>query len=178
MNRRHFLSTSVAAGVSTNHSQARNGPKDLRQAMFMGIAKAKKDLPRKAQLKIEGDELRILQFTDIHFFCDREKFGEKADLQTVEDMERMIQNTNPHLIAITGDLWSDNPRGQGQEFFDYSLKKITSLGKPWLFNWGNHDRLDDYAAAQVTLTEAKNSLYRGGHDGGNYRISITNSEDR
>ena len=80
MNRRHFLSTSVAAGVSTNHSQARNGPKDLRQAMFMGIAKAKKDLPRKAQLKIEGDKLRILQFTDIHFFCDREKFGEKARL--------------------------------------------------------------------------------------------------
>ena len=165
MNRRYFLSTSVAAGVSTNHSKARNGPKDLRQAMFMGIAKAKKDLPRKAQLKVEGDKLRILQFTDIHFFCDRKKFGEKADLQIVEDMKRMIENTDPHLLAITGDLWSDNPRGQGQEFFDYSLKKITSLRKPWLFNWGNHDRLDDYAAAQVTLTEAKNSLYRGGHDG-------------
>ncbi len=178
MNRRYFLSTSVAAGVSTNHSKARNGPKDLRQAMFMGIAKAKKDLPRKAQLKVEGDKLRILQFTDIHFFCDRKKFGEKADLQTVEDMKRMIENTDPHLLAITGDLWSDNPRGQGQEFFDYSLKKITSLRKPWLFNWGNHDRLDDYAAAQVTLTEAKNSLYRGGHDGGNYRISVTNSDDR
>ena len=178
MNRRHFLSTSVAAGVSTNHSEARNGPKDLHQAMFMGIAKAEKDLPRKAQLKVEGDNLRILQFTDIHFFCDREKFGEKADLQTVEDMKRMIENTGPHLLAITGDLWSDNPRGQGQEFLEYSLKKITSLGKPWLFNWGNHDRLDDYAAAQVTLTEATNSLYRGGHDGGNYRISITNSDDR
>jgi hypothetical protein len=93
-------------------------------------------------------------------------------------MKRMIENTDPHLLAITGDLWSDNPHGQGQEFFEYSLKKITSLGKPWLFNWGNHDRLDDYAAAQVTLTEAKNSLYRGGHDGGNYRISITNSGDR
>jgi hypothetical protein len=178
MKRRHFLSTSAAAGVVGSLSHARNGPKDLRQAGFMGIAKAGKDLPRTAKLKVAGDELRILQFTDIHFFCDRERFGEKADLQTVDDMKRMIENTSPHLLAITGDLWSDNPRGQGQKFFEYALEKITSLEKPWLFNWGNHDRLDDYAAAQVTLTEAKNSLYRGGHDGGNYRISINGDDDR
>jgi hypothetical protein len=90
MNRRHFLSTSVAAGVATSSSEARNGPKDLRRAGFMGIAKAKKDLPRTATLKVTGD----------------------------------------------------------------------------------------YATAQVTLTEAQNSLYRGGHDGGNYRISINGEDDR
>ena len=178
MNRRHFLSASAAASVSISSSEARNGPKDLRRAMFMGLSKAKKDLPRTAKLQVTGDHLRILQFTDIHFFCDRKRYGEKADLKSVEDMKRMVENTDPHLIAITGDLWSDNPRGQGQKFFEYSLEKITSLGKPWLFNWGNHDQLDDYAAAQITLTEAKHSLYRGGHDGGNYRISITNSKDR
>src|SRR6056300_617487 len=129
MKRRHFLSTSAAAGVVGPVSQARNGPKDLRQAGFMGIAKARKNLPRTAKLKVAGDELRILQFTDIHFFCDRDRFGEKADLQTVDDMKRMIENTSPHLLAITGDLWSDNPRGQGQKFFEYALEKITSLGK-------------------------------------------------
>ncbi|MFT6242902.1 MAG: 3',5'-cyclic AMP phosphodiesterase CpdA [Akkermansiaceae bacterium] len=178
MNRRQFLSASVAAGVSATSSKANSGPKDLHPAISMGLAKAKKDLPRTAKLKVAGDELRILQFTDIHFFCDRKKYGEKADLKSVEDMKRMVENTDPHLIAITGDLWSDNPRGKGQEFFEYALEKVESLGKPWLFNWGNHDQLDDYATAQATLTEAKNSLYRGGHDGGNYRIPITGADDR
>ena len=144
----------------------------------MGLAKAKKELPRTAKLKVSGDALRILQFTDIHFFCVREKLGDKADLRTIEEMKRMVENTDPHLVAITGDLWSDNPGGQGQEYFEYALEKVTSLGRPWLFNWGNHDQLDDYAAAQVTLTEAKHSLYRGGHDGGNYRIAVTDPEDR
>ena len=178
MNRRQFLSASVAAGVSSTSSKANSGPKDLRPAMSMGLAKAKKDLPRTAKLKVAGDALRILQFTDIHFFCDRKKYGEKADLKSVEDMTRMVENTDPHLIAITGDLWSDNPGGLGQEFFEYSLEKVASLGKPWLFNWGNHDQLDDYATAQSTLTEAKHSLYRGGHDGGNYRVPITGADDR
>ncbi|MEJ6718730.1 MAG: metallophosphoesterase [Akkermansiaceae bacterium] len=178
MNRRQFLSASVAAGVSSTSSKANSGPKDLRPAMSMGLAKAKKDLPRTAKLKVTGDALRILQFTDIHFFCDRKKYGEKADLKSVEDMTRMVENTDPHLIAITGDLWSDNPGGLGQEFFEYSLEKVASLGKPWLFNWGNHDQLDDYATAQSTLTEAKHSLYRGGHDGGNYRVPITGADDR
>ena len=105
MNRRHFLSTSVAAGVSTNHSQARNGPKDLRQAMFMGIAKAKKDLPRKAQLKIEGDKLRILQFTDIHFFCDREKFGEtRFSFQGGGDCQAWEQRVRPGPVLVQNVL--------------------------------------------------------------------------
>lgn len=178
MNRRHFLSTSVAAGAFSSTSHAHAGPQDLRPPMSMGLAKAKKELPRSAKLKLAGDHVRILQFTDIHFFCNRKEFGEKADLKSVEDMKRMIEGTDPHLLAITGDLWSDNPGGQGQEFFEYSLEKIESLGIPWLFNWGNHDQLDDYASAQTTLTEAKNSLYRGGQDGGNYRLSITDAEDR
>ena len=183
MNRRQFLSASVATGASASIASiasianANPGPKDLRPAKPMGLAKAKKELPRTATLEVTGKALRILQFTDIHFFGAREKLGDKADLRTVEEMKRMVENTDPHLIAITGDLWSDNPGGKGQEFFEYALEQVTSLGRPWFFNWGNHDQLDDCAAAQVALTEAEHSLYRGGHDGGNYRIAVTGADD-
>ena len=93
MKRRHFLSTSVAAGVSASHSQARNGPKDLRRAGFMGIAKAKKDLPRSARLKVEGDELRILQFTDIHFF-----FPQCGDIYDESYNLHKYRNKNPRRV--------------------------------------------------------------------------------
>ena len=154
------------------------GPRDLRPANPIGLAKAAKELPTSAKVKMTGRELRILQVTDLHFFADRDKLGDVADKRTIEDLKRMVGNTDPHILAVTGDLWHDNPDGKGQEYFEFALDQVVSLGKPWLFNWGNHDLLNDYAAAQIRLTEAKNSLYRGGRDGGNYRVAIENGDQK
>ena len=51
---------------------------------------------------------------------------------------------------------------------EFAVGQIEKLGVPWLFTWGNHDRLTDYAHGQTFLAEAKHSLYRGGHSEGNY----------
>ena len=53
-----------------------------------------------------------------------------------------------------------------------AIAACEALGKPWGFAWGNHDTVDDYAAAHRELAGAKNSLYRGGAHDGNYAIEI------
>lgn len=166
----------AAAGMTALRSgAAEKGPKDLREAQPIGYAKPSTSLPTSCELMVDDPaEVKILQFTDIHFYCGRDKHDERVDQRTFDDMRRMVERHDPNLIAITGDLWHDNPDGRGREFFEDSLEKIVALDKPWFFNWGNHDLLDDYADAQVRLTEAAKSLYRGAHEKGNYVVPIKN----
>ncbi|MGK0188546.1 MAG: hypothetical protein ACI9R3_004357 [Verrucomicrobiales bacterium] len=181
MYRRQFLkvSTSAAAGSAllTPASVSALGPLDLRPAKPIGLAAPDKVLPATASLKVARPEsVRILQFTDVHFHCDRDTLGEKADMQTLEDFKRLVDLHRPDLLAFTGDLWHDNPDHRGAEFSAWAVEKVVSLGIPWLFTWGNHDELDDYAAAQISLTESKGSLYRGGNTGGNYEVSLEDKD--
>ena len=182
MHRRNFIASSTAAVSGTFFSQSRSqalGPLELRPAVPIGLAAPTISLPGTARFKTANPEaVKILQFTDVHFFCDRAEHGINADDRTVDDFKRLIDLHTPDLLAVTGDLWQDNPDHRGAEFFAWGLDKITSLGVPWLFTWGNHDELDDYASAQVALTEAKGSLYRGGHSGGNYEVVLTDADDR
>jgi hypothetical protein len=126
----------------------------------------------------EVTRIRLLQFTDIHFFHNRDRHGSGPDERTVADMRRMIDLYEPDLVAVTGDTWHDNPEGRGHEFLDYSLRQFEGLGVPWLFTWGNHDLLDDYVAAHDALTTARQSLYRGGPGGGNYTVDLVDGEGR
>lgn len=179
--RRRFLASSTAAvagGVMLAPSRSSGlGPLELRPSSPIGLAAPSQQLPHRAALRPARPEgVRILQLTDIHFFCDRDTLGAHADERTVDDFRKLIDLHAPDLLAITGDLWQDNPDHRGAEFFAWSLERISGLGIPWLFTWGNHDELDDYAAAQVALTEAKGSLYRGGHSGGNYEIALTDGD--
>ena len=181
MQRRNFLTTSTAAvagGTILSPLMSRGlGPLDLRPAKPIGLEAPEKELPRSANLTVTNpDAVRILQLTDIHFFCDRDTLGTKADERTLEDFERLVDLHKPDLLAVTGDLWHDNPENRGAEFSAWASEKVASLGVPWLFTWGNHDELDDYAAAQIALTECKGSLYRGGHSGGNYEVALTDKD--
>ncbi|MDA0814787.1 MAG: metallophosphoesterase [Verrucomicrobia bacterium] len=182
MNRRQFLQTSTAAAAGSTFSLpnvvAALGPLELRPAMPIGLAAPEKELPGTASLKVANPaEVKILQLTDVHFFCDRDTLGEKADQQTLDDFKRLVDLHKPELLAVTGDLWHDNPDQRGAEFSAWAIEKVSSLGIPWLFTWGNHDELDDYAAAQVALTESERCLYRGGHSGGNYEVKLTDKDD-
>lgn len=114
--------------------------------------------------------IRMLQLTDIHFFCNKEEPA--RDKQTLEDIPRLIEKTHPDLLLISGDLWHDNPDGQGRAYMEFALEHLGRWGIPWLFTWGNHDRLDDYVAGHDALHEARHSLYRGGASGGNYVVSL------
>jgi hypothetical protein len=124
----------------------------------------------------QADRIKLLQFTDIHFFAGRDRHGTGPDDRSVADMNRMIDRFEPDLVAVTGDTWHDNPDGRGAEFLEYSVRQLEGLGVPWLFTWGNHDLLDDYVAGHNALRTARHSLYRGGPQGGNYTVDLCDSQ--
>lgn len=182
MKRRQFLAQSTVAASSLawcQHSQADLSPTDLRPAKPIGKAAPNqavtKDNVAPCQVK-DPSAVKILQATDVHFHCDRDRHGEKADQRTRDDLKRLVDRHEPDLIAFTGDIWHDPAPGAADAIFAYALEAMTELDTPWLFNWGNHDLLEDYAPAQVTLTEAHKSLYRGGYAEGNYRVLLEDLE--
>ena len=118
--------------------------------------------------------LRLLQFTDNHFFCGVEKGLARtdADAATERDWREFVRIFKPDAIIATGDLWHDNPGGRGLATQAYALKQLEKLEVPWGFCWGNHDQLDDYTAGHAALEAARGSLYRGGGSHGDYRIDV------
>lgn len=122
----------------------------------------------------DPSRIRALQFTDIHFFCERD--GVNLDGTTIENLSKLVELSKPDLLLVSGDLWHDNPNGRGREYMEFAVEQIAALGKPWVFVWGNHDQLDDYMSGHEYLANAKHSLYAGGSTGGNYRVEMTDKE--
>ncbi|MBN9419782.1 hypothetical protein ABS71_02655 [bacterium SCN 62-11] len=120
----------------------------------------------------DPSKIKMLQFTDMHFY--QWPWRRDLDRRTREDMLRLVDLHAPDLLLITGDLWNNNPMHAGHHLMQDCLSFIESLGRPWLFTWGNHDRLDDYVAGHRTLTSARNSLYRGGKNSGCYQVHLQN----
>lgn len=116
--------------------------------------------------------IKLLQFTDIHFF--NFAWGRDRNGDTVSALLRMVEHNQPDIIAVTGDLWHDNPEGRGEEYMRYAIDKLEALDTPWFFTWGNHDQLDDYAKGHDAFTHAKHSLYRGAPGNGNYTVRCVN----
>jgi hypothetical protein len=150
-------------GYASQESPVRGADKD-RQG---------RDRQGRSQLVIKDPaHFRILQFTDIHFFgghSDREKW---KDPKTIENMAAFVKRSKPHVLAVTGDLWFNNPQGRGAEFMAFAIEKLEALGVPWLFTWGNHDQLDDYGRGHDAFARAKHSLYRGQDTDGNYIVEV------
>ena len=118
--------------------------------------------------------LRLLQFTDNHFFAGV-KEGltiTDADRKTEHDWQEFVRIFSPDLVVLTGDAWHDNPGGRGMKSLLHVLRRVEPLGVPWAFCWGNHDQMDDYQAGHDALEAARHSLYRGGASHGDYRIEV------
>jgi len=121
--------------------------------------------------------LRLLQFTDNHFFCGVEGLTVSDDDQATErDWQLMVRHFRPDLIVLTGDLWHDNPDGRGQRGLELILPRLERLEIPWATCWGNHDQLDDFQAGHDALETARNSRYRGGATQGDYRLEVRTSD--
>ncbi len=126
-------------------------------------------------------EIRLLQFTDVHFFNGFGKLPKREErfrMQTLDDVRRLIDKARPDALIVTGDLWHDNPDGKGAEFMAYALEQCASWGVPWAFTWGNHDQLNDYDAGHAALTAAKGSLYAGADSKGNYVLGFDDGDGR
>jgi 3',5'-cyclic AMP phosphodiesterase CpdA len=124
--------------------------------------------------------LRLLQFTDNHFFA-RVKDGlarTEDDQATEHDWRELVRIFRPDAVITTGDLWHNNPGGRGAATLAHAVKQLEQLDIPWAFCWGNHDHLDDYAAGHAALEAARGSLYRGGASHGDYRIDVRRGPDR
>jgi hypothetical protein len=111
---------------------------------------------------------RILQFTDLHLFHTTPA----DDRHTLEDCRRQIEHQHPDLIALSGDLWHENPKGRGQGYLEFAVRQFAGWGRPWASCWGNHDVLDDYQRGHDTLAAGTYSLYRGGGTHGDYRVEV------
>lgn len=166
ISRRQFLAWG-AAGLAAAGARRAQG------AEFVPVGSvASVRYPEMSTAVTIGDPSRIklLQFTDLHFFCKRD--APALDQRTIEELPRLVEHAKPDLILVTGDFWHDNPEGRGREQMEFAIAQVGALGVPWLFTWGNHDMLDDYAAGHDALHDAKHSVYRGGPHAGNYVIEI------
>lgn len=177
INRREFIATTVGAALLTGTALGEPEKPGLSAIQFgagpadIGIPLSTTH-PESSSAITVGDPARIraLQFTDIHFFCTR-KLPEN-DQKTVEDLKKLVELTQPDMLWITGDLWHDNPEGQGHGFMEFGVEQIAALGLPWTYVWGNHDRLDDYVKGHDHIAGAPHALYRGGAAAGNYTVTI------
>ncbi len=121
-------------------------------------------------LVAQEDHFRILQLTDIHLGG--------SILSVVEDTKaltacyRLIQETQPDLVAVTGDLvfpmgimsFSFNNNAPIMQFANF----MRNVGIPWVFTYGNHDTeslatLDraevDKLLKSLSYKTSKNLLY-------------------
>jgi 3',5'-cyclic AMP phosphodiesterase CpdA len=132
-----------------------------------------------ARLRINDPEhFKVLQFTDVHFFRADKPLESWRDPKTIELLKTVTDRARPDIIIVTGDLWHNNPHGKGNAYLEFAVAQLESLGRPWMFTWGNHDDVSDIAAAHQRLEGAKNSLYRGGLTNGNYAVEITDRDDK
>ena len=85
---------------------------------------------------------RILQLTDVHL-------GDKDNLeQHFKFMDLTINEANPNLIVVTGDLFTFASKTTAKRFFDY----LDGHGVPWTVTFGNHDEQCYFSVDWMTST--------------------------
>ena len=179
MNRRRFLQATPALlsgvlalpTVSRLHAGESTGtPPEIGRSRRSAV-----DEDGIATLDLGGRRsLRLLQFTDNHFFCGVKEGLTRTedDRQTERDWHAFVRVFGPDAVIATGDLWHDNPGGRGLKTLEHAVSRLEELEVPWAFCWGNHDLLDDYQAGHDRIQAGRNSLYRGRSTHGDYRIDV------
>lgn len=135
--------------------------------------------------------LRILQLTDMQIIDSAQcryvgRLNDKSmmdwDISRVDenlfyDMDRLVKETNPDLIIITGDIVYGEFDDRGTTMLLF-IEKMESYGIPWAPVWGNHDNETkmtvDWQIEQ--LKKAEHCLFKKGTVTGtsNYTIGICN----
>ena len=116
---------------------------------------------------------RILQLTDVHL-------GDKDKLDThFKFMDLTINEANPDMIVVTGDLFTFASKSTAKKFFNY----LDSKGKPWTVTYGNHDEQCYFSVDWLTSTlnnYGSNCLYKDIQDDdvqGNANFAINLMKD-
>ena len=118
MNRRHFLQLGPAtlAALTAPVSVGRLFAQTPGEPPEIGRSSRRAKPAKPALLDLgKRQSLRLLQFTDNHFFCGV-KEGltiTDADRKTERDWREFVRIFSPDLILLTGDSVHDNPGGRG-----------------------------------------------------------------
>jgi hypothetical protein len=117
----------------------------------------------------EPGRLRMLAFTDLHFFAGQNK--ERVNKRTLAGLKAMLKAFNPELFLVNGDTWFEGGP-LADEHSQATIEMLSSLGVPWVLVLGNHDVMNDSEKTYRLLSSAPNSLFRGGGSQGDYRVEI------
>ena len=108
----------------------------------------------------EQEEFKILHLTDIHL--GGSLFSYRQDHKALAACYKLIENTHPDLVIVTGDLcfplgimsMSFNNAAPVQQFAAF----MRNVGVPWAFTYGNHDTESIASVDRETLNDVYMSL--------------------
>ncbi len=118
--------------------------------------------------KQKGEDFRILNLADIQL--EEELVFEKEGQYTYELIKKLVADTDPDLITLSGDnAWATIS-------YLELIKLVDSFGIPWAAVHGNHegDSLISEFWAAYHMAEAKNSIYKYGPKDMGYGNYIAN----
>lgn len=99
------------------------------------------------------NNFRILQLTDLHI-SDKDD----QDLH-YRFIDLTIMDANPHLIVVTGDIFTFASKSTAKRLFNY----LDSHGVPWTVTFGNHDEQCNFSInwlAQYLSNYGSNCLFK------------------
>lgn len=133
-----------------------------------------------------GEEFKIIQFADLHFGIEGERYHNADEARTLEFMNYLVETEKPDLIVLSGD----NIMTAGVTGVKELIAIMDAYKTPYTFLFGNHDAestLPGYCKRDVsTYLETCDSpylLYRSGYVEdtsenryGNFSISLTDAQ--
>lgn len=103
-------------------------------AIIGGIAALSVTFYGKKYVRAEDTAFTVLQVTDPHILNN-----EKKDAKAFKTITAMIEQTNPDMIMVTGDITSEKENYTAFKTFCTFMEEFKI---PWGFVFGNHEGLD------------------------------------
>lgn len=133
------------------------------------------------------DNFKILQLTDIHISGSEVNYTK--DMKAITTVYKLIENTQPDLIVLTGDVvfgMPGNSKDDNMLALGTIIKLMDHIGIPWIWTFGNHDHcfFDNYTSAQINdmLSESSTLLMYPddseiyGYSNGTFKLCNKNGE--
>lgn len=124
------------------------------------------------QTSIKGP-FRVLQLTDWHSDQDA-----GAAARTRADVRALVVQTQPDLLAVTGDIWcaDDEHVEHARAIMDADLAALASLGVPWAFVPGNHDYFPDRGWLARRFAALPNAVAPRGDGRGSFVVQVVGDD--
>lgn len=136
------------------------------------------DYPLDYSIKTSNNKVKVLQITDPQVFMTNE---DELYSRAYKYMDYVVEQTNPDLIIVTGDIIYGRYDNDGT-IFTSIVNRMESYNTPWAPVFGNHDNESpvgtDYQVNK--LLTAKNCLFKRRSElsgNGNYSVGLFINDD-